>query len=65
MRELIQSFWRDVVNQDATKLEIYFVPNATINWHNTNESFTVSEYIIANCEYPGDWCSEVCRLHLR
>ena len=31
------------------------VYDAYVNWHCTNEHFTVDEYIIANCEYPGEW----------
>jgi len=28
-------------------------------WANTNEYFTVDEYIRANCEYPGEWKGRV------
>ncbi len=40
----------------------YFLENAYINWHNTNEHFTVEEFIRANCEYPGQWDGEIQRL---
>lgn len=30
-----------------------------MNWHGTNERFTVEEYIRANCEYPGTWDGEI------
>ena len=33
-----------------------------MNWHNTNEQFTVEEFIRANCEYPGQWDGEVERV---
>ena len=33
-----------------------------MNWHCTNERFTVDEFIIANCEYPGEWEGEVERV---
>ncbi len=33
-----------------------------MNWHCTNEHFTVDEFIIANCEYPGEWDGEVKRV---
>ena len=48
-------FFDAVVQQDAEMLRTFFEPDATIVWANTNEQFTVDEYIRANCEYPGDW----------
>ena len=58
-KQIILDFWQDVANQNANNLQNYFLSNATIKWHNTNEQFSVEEYIRANCEYPGDWCGEV------
>lgn len=55
----IQTFWEDVLAQRADTLACYFHPDATINWHCTNERFTVAEYIRANCEYPGDWAGKI------
>lgn len=52
-------FWQDVASQNADKLQSYFSPDAVIKWHNTNELFSVQQYIRANCEYPGDWSGEV------
>lgn len=63
-KQMILDFWQDVAYQNANNLQKYFLPNASINWHNTNEQFSVKEYIIANCEYPGEWCGEVERLEL-
>lgn len=51
----IQDFWDAVLRQDAERVRAYFWDNAYVNWHCTNERFTVEEYIRANCEYPGDW----------
>ncbi len=62
--QLVTAFWADVVAQRAHNLREYFIPTATINWHNTNEHFTVEEYIVANCEYPGDWRGQVERLEV-
>lgn len=59
----IKSFWRDVAAQDANALAQAFMPDACIRWHCSNESFTVTEYVQANCEYPGDWDGEVERIH--
>ncbi len=63
-KQIILEFWQDVANQNANNLQSYFLSNATIKWHNTNEQFSVEEYIRANCEYQGDWCGEVERIEL-
>lgn len=58
----IQSFWEAVLKQDAKRLTNFFASDAYINWHCTNEHFTVEEYIRANCEYPGEWDGEIQRI---
>ncbi|MGL4107427.1 nuclear transport factor 2 family protein [Clostridium sp. LP20] len=64
IKKIVLSFLNDVITQNPLGLRTYFTPNAVINWHNTNESFTIEEYIIANCEYPGKWCGEVERIDI-
>ena len=64
MKETVINFWDDVIYQNEDKLRTYFMPNAIIKWHNTNECFTKEEYIIANCEYPGKWCGEVEKIEV-
>ncbi len=54
-KEFIITFWEYVAVQDRDNLRKFFCPDARINWHCTNERFTVEEYIEANCEYPGKW----------
>ena len=58
----IKGFWAAVLRQDADAIREYFHPDAWVNWHNTNEHFTVEEFIRANCEYPGEWDGEVERV---
>lgn len=58
----IYNFVSAVLNQDAVKMRAFFHSNAYVNWHNTNEHFTVEEYIRANCEYPGKWAGEIERI---
>ena len=58
----IYKFWKDVLEQNADAIKDYFDENAYINWHCTNEHFNVNEFIIANCEYPGNWDGEVERI---
>ncbi len=61
-KEKINEYWKYILSQNAEKMSEFFDENATINWHNTNEKFTVQEYIKVNCAYPNDWCGEVERI---
>lgn len=58
----ICKFWKAVLEQKADIIRKFFDKDAYINWHCTNEHFSVDEFIIANCEYPGDWDGEVERV---
>ena len=58
----INEFWQSVLTQDRAALTTYFTDDAIIRWHCSNEQFTVSEYIRANCEYPGKWDGEIERV---
>lgn len=58
----VKEFWRDVLGQNREKLISYFHKDAIIRWHCSNELFTVSEYIKANCEYPGEWEGKIERI---
>ena len=51
----IEAFWEAVIEQKADVLRTFFHKDAYINWHCSNEHFSVEEYIQANCEYPGEW----------
>ncbi|MGL4850317.1 MAG: nuclear transport factor 2 family protein [Clostridium sp.] len=59
MDELMKGFWEKVVLKEKEGLRKYFCEDAKIRWHCTNELFNLDEYIIANCEYPGEWNGEV------
>lgn len=58
----IHSFWNAVLEQNEQEIRKYFHKDASINWHCTNEHFTVDEFMIANCEYPGEWEGEIERI---
>lgn len=58
----VYEFWKAVLRQDAKQMKTFFNDTAHVNWHCTNEHFTVSEYIRANCEYPGDWDGTIERI---
>ena len=51
----VYDLFEAVIEQDAKKLRFFFEPDATVVWANTNEEFTVDEYIHVNCKYPGNW----------
>ncbi len=59
----IDGFISAVLKQDRAEIRSYFTDDAVINWHCTNECFTVDEYIITNCEYPGKWNGEIETVH--
>lgn len=58
----IQNYWKDVLEQNEQALKAYFHKDAYVNWHCSNEHFTVDEFIRANCEYPGAWDGEIERI---
>lgn len=58
----VYSFWKAVLAQVAEEIPQYFAEDAVINWHCSNERFTVAEFVRANCEYPGDWDGKVERI---
>ncbi len=58
----VHKFITAVLEQDAERMRGFFHTDAYVNWHNTNEHFTVEEYIRANCEYPGNWAGEIERI---
>ena len=60
----IRSFIKSVLAQDENTLRNFFHKDAYVNWHCSNEHFTVDEFIIANCEYPGDWDGTVERVEM-
>ena len=58
----VSGFWKAVLDQNAENIPQYFTEDACVNWHCTNERFTVTQFVRANCEYPGDWSGEVERI---
>ena len=64
IKHIVMNFWEEVITQNPIELKTYFVPNSIINWHNTNECFSPEEYIISNCEYPGEWCGKVEKIEV-
>lgn len=61
-QRLITEYWKYIAEQNPEKLRTFFHEDAYVRWHCTNEHFNVSEFLRANCEYPGDWNGEVERI---
>lgn len=58
----IIGFWRAVLDQNAEGIRKFFRDDAYVNWHCTNEHFTVEEFIQANCQYSREWSGEIERI---
>ncbi|MBP3684765.1 MAG: nuclear transport factor 2 family protein [Oscillospiraceae bacterium] len=58
----VTEFFEAVLKQDARSLRKFFHEDAYINWHCTDEHFSVDEFITANCEYPGQWDGNLERI---
>lgn len=61
----IMSFFKDLMSLTKENKEIlrkYFDENASILWYETNEKFTLEEYLQVNSEYPDEWIGEIKRI---
>ncbi|WMJ23313.1 nuclear transport factor 2 family protein [Paludicola sp. MB14-C6] len=58
----VKDLWNNISIQNWNVIKDYFDDNAVIYWHNTNEKFTINNFITANSVYPGNWEIEVQRL---
>lgn len=62
MIEKIIKYWDAVAKKREEEIITYFSSDAIVRWHNTNEEFTVGEFLRANCDYPGDFDGKVERI---
>ncbi|MDY4010083.1 MAG: nuclear transport factor 2 family protein [Fusobacterium gastrosuis] len=60
----IFDYWKYTLEQNKIEMKKFFNSNAKIFWHNTNEIFTVDEYINVNCCYPGNWFGEIEKIEI-
>ena len=58
----VSAFWHNVLTKNREALPSWFCADAVIRWWCSNEQFTVSEYIRANCDYPGEWDGKMERI---
>ncbi len=55
----IQEFITAVVDKNENEMRGFLADELIVRWHNTNEQFTLEEYLKVNCSYPGNWLGEV------
>lgn len=55
IEDLIKRFWECMDKQKWEDIYFYFLPSANIYWPNTNERFSVDEFVTVNSKYPGAW----------
>lgn len=61
----IADFFKDLMQltkENKENLRKYFNENATILWYETNEKFSIDEYLQVNLEYPNEWIGEIKRI---
>lgn len=56
---VIRALWNAVAEQDGEAMARFFTKDALVLWPNTDERFTLGEYMQANCTYPGQWSGQV------
>ena len=54
-----ERYWQACVHQERDALEAWFWPDARVIWPCTEEVFTVEEFLLANCAYPGAWTGKL------
>lgn len=58
----IEKYWESTLKQRAEEMRKFFHLKAKVRFHNTNEEFTVDEFIEINCEYSGSWDGMIERI---
>ncbi len=61
-KAVVNALWHKIGQQTWGELAQYFSEDARIYWRNTNEVFSVDEFLRANSEYPGDWQIRLMKL---
>lgn len=62
--KIITAFFEAMITQNKSDMADLLDEQAKICWHCTNEVFTKTEYLRANCEYPGKWKGQIERIVL-
>ena len=60
-KDIIKSFWNDLIASNKSKLKEYFSEEALINIHNINKEITLEEYINLNCDHKEELDGEIVR----
>ena len=58
----INRYWKAALAQQPEEMKAFFQEDASINWYNTNEHFTVDELSGQTVNTPGKWGGEIERI---
>lgn len=63
MQNIVHAYWNAIHELRFDDLRELFHTTAVITWPNTEEVFTVDEFIYVNRVYPGAWDEEVLQVY--
>ncbi len=55
----LSDYWSAIFAKDERAIRSFFLPEALIYWHNTNECMTAREFARVSANYPGSWNGEI------
>lgn len=63
MQNIVQAYWNAIHELRFDDVRALFSETAVITWPNTEEVFTLDEFIAVNEAYPGEWDEEVLQCY--
>lgn len=63
MQAIVHAYWKAIHELRFEALRELFNATAVITWPNTEEVFTLDEFIYVNRAYPGEWDEEVLQVY--
>ena len=63
MQSIVHAYWNAIHELRFQDVRELFCDTAEITWSNTEEVFTLDEFIAVNEAYPGEWEEEVLKCY--
>ena len=63
MQSIVHAYWNAIHELRFQDVRELFCDTAEITWPNTEEVFTLDEFIAVNEAYPGEWEEEVLKCY--
>ena len=63
MQSIVHAYWNAIHELRFQDVRELFCDTAEITWPNTEEVFTLDEFIAVNEAYPGEWEEEVLHIY--